>query len=277
MQRRLVPLMLAALALSGCTGLAQVEPVTFPDPARDAVTFWGHACSYIDVGGTGVVLDPVFEKSLWQRRRFIGAPPDQALRDTRVVLISHAHDDHTSPKTLARFPRGTVVLCSRPAADFLAKEGIEARAMAPGEQFDLGEVTIVAVAVFHPGSRKGLERGADGRALGWVIKTPDATIFYSGDSDYCSAFANVGWTYAPDIAILNVNGHLKPPDAARAAADLGAPVVIPSHWGAYGYWLIGGNRHPRGEKELERLLGERLHVLRVGQSFKLDAVRRQRP
>jgi len=87
----------------------------------------------------------------------------------------------------------------------------------------------------------------------------------------------VGWTYAPDVAILNVNGHLTPPDAARAAADLGARVVIPSHWGAYGYWLVGGNRHPRGEKELERLLGDRLHVLRVGQSFKLGDGAARRP
>jgi len=269
----LLLLLISSLVLAGCTGLAQVEPSTYPDPARNAITFWGHACSYIDVNGTGIVLDPVFETWLWQRHRFIGSPPDPALRDARVVLISHAHDDHTSPKSLARFPKDTVVLCPKPAAEFLAKEGIEAKAMAPGEQFTIGDVRIVAVPVFHPGTRNGLQRGADGRALGWVIETLEATIFYSGDSDYCSSFADVGWTYAPDIAILNVNGHLKPPDAARAAADVGAPVVIPSHWGAYSYWMVGGNRHPRGEKQLERLLGDRLHVLRVGQSFKLDAAR----
>lgn len=276
MRRSFWLLLMASLALAGCGGLAQVEPSTYPDPVPDAITFWGHACSYIDVDGMGIVLDPVFDKSLYQRRRFIGAPADQALRNARVVLLSHAHDDHTSPKSLRHFPKETVVLCPKPAAEFLSKKGIEAKAMAPGEEFTLGDVTIIAVTVFHPGTRKGFQRGADGRALGWVVKTPHATIFYSGDSDYCSSFADVGWTYAPDIAIVNVNGHLKPPDAARAAADLRAPVVIPSHWGAYGYWLVGGNRHPRGEAELQRLLGERLHVLRVGQSFKLaDAPARQ--
>lgn len=277
MRRRLLLSLIASLVLSGCGGLAQVEPSIYSDPARDAITFWGHACSYIDVNGTGIVLDPVFDKALWQRRRFIGSPPDQVLRDARVVLISHAHDDHTSPESLRRFPKGTVILCPKPSARFLASEGLEAKAMAPGQQFTIGEVTIVAVPVFHPGRRKGLVRGMDGRALGWVVKTPHATIFYSGDTDYCSTFADVGWTYAPDIAILNVNGHLRPPDAARAAAALGARVVIPSHWGAYGYWFVGGNRHPRGEKELERLLGERLHVVRVGQSFKLGDTAARRP
>lgn len=277
MRRTLLLALIGCLALSGCGGLAQVEPSTYPDPARDAITFWGHSCSYIDVNGTGIVLDPVFEKSLWQRRRFIGAPSEQVLRDARVVLISHAHDDHTSPGSLRRFPKGTVVLCPKPSAEFLARKGVDAKAMTPGQEFTIGDVTIVAVSVFHPGTRRGLQRGADGRALGWVLKTPHATIFYSGDSDYCSTFADVGWTYAPDVAILNVNGHLKAPDAARAAADLGARVVIPSHWGAYGYWLVGGNRHPRGEKELERLLGDRLHVLRVGQSFKLGDAATRRP
>jgi L-ascorbate metabolism protein UlaG (beta-lactamase superfamily) len=107
-----------------------------------------------------------------------------------------------------------------------------------------------------------------------VIVTPHATIFYSGDTDYCSTFADVGHTYAPDIAILNVNGHLPPVDAARAAAALRAPIVIPSHWGAYGYWLAGGNRHPRGQHELETLLGRRLHILQVGESMALAAAAR---
>jgi L-ascorbate metabolism protein UlaG (beta-lactamase superfamily) len=161
-------------------------------------------------------------------------------------------------------------LCPAPSAEFLAGEKIAAKAMAPGEEFKIGDVRIVAVPVFHPGSRRGIYRGADGRALGWVVITPVGTIFYSGDTDYCSTFAEVGETYAPDVAILNINGHLRPPDASRAALALRSPVVIPSHWGAYTYWIVGGNHHPRGEAELRQLLGERLHVLQVGESFALE-------
>src|SRR5262249_21138491 len=40
----------AVVALAGCSGLAHVEPSKYPDPKRDSITFWGHACSYIDVG-----------------------------------------------------------------------------------------------------------------------------------------------------------------------------------------------------------------------------------
>ena len=273
--RRAWLVLAAAASLAGCTGLAKVEPSRYPDPKRDSVTFWGHACSYIDVGGMGIVTDPVFDKSLYQRRRFIGSPPDEALRAARVVLISHAHDDHLSPSSLRRFPKDVVILCPKPSAEFLAKEKISARAMAPGQAFEIGGVRIVAVTAFHPGTRKGFQRGADGRALGWVVITPRGTIFYSGDTDYCSTFSNVGRAYAPDIAILNVNGHLEPPDVARAAAALDAAVVIPTHWGAYRYLLVGGNR-PRGEDELRRLLGKRLHVLQVGESLALEPTARAR-
>ncbi len=274
--RRALFILCATLLLAGCSGLATVEPSVYPDPPRDRITFWGHACSYIDVGGTGIVTDPVFQTSLWQRHRFIGSPPDQALAGVRVVLISHAHDDHLSPVSLRRFPKDVVILCPAPCASFLADQNIAAKAMAPGDEFRIGDVRIVAVAVFHPGSRRGIYRGMDGRALGWVVVTPAGTIFYSGDTDYCSTFADVGETFAPDVAILNVNGHLKPPDAARAALALGAQVVIPMHWGAYRYWIVGGNRHPRGEAELKRLLGDRLHVLHVGESLALEkAPRRQ--
>jgi L-ascorbate metabolism protein UlaG (beta-lactamase superfamily) len=263
-------------ALSGCSGVTQVDPATYAEPGRDQVTFWGHACFYIDAGGTGIVTDPVFKKNLWQRRRFIGAPPEGALARTKVVLISHAHDDHLSAETLAKFPKDVVVLCPAPAAKDLAKAGIAAKALKPGEDYRAGDVRIIAVAAHHPGTHLGTHAAADGRALGWVIVTPSATVFYSGDTNYVSSFADVGWTYAPDIAILNVNGHLRAPDAARAAWATRAPVVIPSHWGAYGYWVVGGNRQPRDEDELKTLLGDRLRVISVGKSLPLEGAAARR-
>ena len=47
------------------------------------------------------------------------------------------------------------------------------------------------------------------------------------------ASKRIGDEFKPDLAILNVNAHLPPDDAARAHADLGYPRVISSHMGAY--------------------------------------------
>ncbi|HEX6789773.1 MAG TPA: MBL fold metallo-hydrolase [Candidatus Krumholzibacteria bacterium] len=268
--RRAIALLAVCVAIASCSGVAQVDPHRYAEPPRDSITFWGHACVFVDAGGLGFVTDPVFEKGLWQRRRFIGSPPPEVLQRVRVILLSHAHDDHTSPESLALFGDGVTILGPPPAVEFLAKQGIAAKAMRPGDEHVVDGVRFIAVAVHHAGGRMSVTASADGDALGWVVVTPAATLFYSGDTDYCSTFSDVGWTYAPDIAILNVNGHLMPADASRAARATRAPVVIPAHWGGYGYWVVGGNRHPRGEAQLARLLGKRLHVLAVGKSLPLS-------
>lgn len=258
-----------ALALTGCGGLATPSPELFPTPPRDALTFWGHACVYIDIDGVGFVTDPVFERSVYLRSRRSPVPPVSSYAGAQVVLISHTHDDHMSPETLRTFPERVVILCPQPSAKHLKDVGRTVQVMKPGDTFELGEVRITAVAAHHPGPRFGIDAVADGRALGYIIETPLATIFYSGDTDYFSGFSNVGTTYRPDIAILNVNGHLASTDATRAAWATDAPIVIPTHWGGFKYWLVGGNKRPRDYETLSRVIGERLHVLEVGQSMPL--------
>ncbi len=273
-RRRTLAFSLLCIAGIGCSGLAQVEPARYAMPKRDHITFWGHACTYVDAGDVGIITDPVFVKNLFQRRRFIGSPPVETIQRTRVILLSHAHDDHTSAASLRMFPKDATILAPEPAVRYLEGEGIKAKAMRPGDVFEVDGVRLIAVAVHHPGSRYGVRAASDGRALGWIIQAPTATIFYSGDTDYCSSFSDIGRSYAIDVAILNVNGHLRGLDASRAARDLRVPVVIPTHWGAYGYWVVRGNRHPRDEDDLKRALGDRLHVLQVGSSFPLETGRK---
>jgi len=257
------------VACAGCGGLATPNPELFPTPARDAITFWGHACVYIDAGGVGVVTDPVFERSVYLRNRRIDVPPASSYAAAKVILISHAHDDHLSPETLRTFPKDVVILCSFASSKYLKDVGRTVRPMKPGDVFDVEGARITAVAAHHAGSRYGTHASANGRALGYVIQLRSATIFYSGDTDYFSGFSNVGWTFHPDVAILNVNGHLSSTDATRAAWACGAPVVIPTHWGGFKYWVVGGSKRPRDRETLERVLDGRLHVLEVGQSLPL--------
>ncbi|MDH3198272.1 MAG: MBL fold metallo-hydrolase [Candidatus Krumholzibacteria bacterium] len=263
------------LAATGCgaSELATADSVLFPEPARNAVTFWGHACCYIDVDGFGIVTDPVFERSLPLRRRKVGAPPPAHYSGARVVVISHAHHDHLSPATLATFPRGTVVLCPEPAAKHVAELGLEVRAMAPGEAVDYPGGRIVAVAAHHMGGRWGLKGRADGRALGWVVETPYGNVYYSGDTNYFRGFAEVGNRYRPDIAILNISGHLHGTDAVFAAFDTRARTVIPTHHGAYGWLFLGERTEPRDAEEMQRLLGPLLVTLDLGESLPLPLAR----
>ncbi|TMQ65911.1 MAG: MBL fold metallo-hydrolase [Candidatus Eisenbacteria bacterium] len=246
-----------------------IDPLLYPEPPRNAITFWGHACAYIDIGGFGIVTDPVFARRYAViRRRLIAAPPRESFDQAEVVLISHAHQDHLNPKTLARFTPGTIVLCPRPAAKYVAGLGLRVLVMRPGDEFDFPGGTIVAVAAHHPGGRHSLKARSDGRALGYIIRGPRNTIYYSGDTDYFPGIAAIGSKYRPDIALLNINAHLHSEDAVFAIAGLGMPSVVPMHLGAYdGKSTRLG---PRWRAELVGALGSTIVPLEVGESISLS-------
>ncbi len=247
----------------------------YAEPKQNAITFWGHACAYIDVGGVGIVTDPVFTNHYATiRRRLIPAPPPQAYDQTRVVLISHSHHDHLNAATLKRFPTRAIILAPAPAVRYLAKHGIQARVMAPGDEFAIPGGSIVAVAALHPGGRHSLRSRADGQALGYVIQTSSSTIYYSGDTEYFAGFAEIGTRYDPDIALLNINAHLHSPEAIIAVADLGMPIVLPIHYGAYNGRSVRYGPQWRGD--LERALGPTVVPIEVGESYPILPADRRR-
>jgi L-ascorbate metabolism protein UlaG (beta-lactamase superfamily) len=264
-------LLLAALAcLAGCAyTVAKPDVETFDVPRRDAITFWGHACSYIDIDGFGIVTDPVFDTKTWGRTRTIGAPRRGAYAGARLILISHAHDDHLSPTTIRTFPDSVTVLCPAPSASVASEARKRVKVMKPGEVYVFPGGRIHAVAAHHPGARRGVDAEADGRALGYVIESRHGTIYYSGDTDLFDGFAEVGSRYAPRITLLNVNGHLIGDQAVAAAIATRSPIIVPMHFGAYGFYFWGGYKRPRSEDELKRGLGPKLLVLDLGASLPL--------
>jgi L-ascorbate metabolism protein UlaG (beta-lactamase superfamily) len=273
MEHRGLPVVVLAAILSGGCGAAiyarpRMDPMRFPEPPRDAITFWGHACAYIDVGGFGIVTDPVFTRSYALiRRRIIPAPPPASYDQARLVLLSHAHQDHLSRKTLAGFAPGTTVLCPAPSAKHLSGMNLRVRVVRPGDEVRFPGGTILAVAARHPGGRLSRKARSDGRAVGYVIRTATTTIYYSGDTEYFPGIAAIGARYRPEVALLNLNVHLHSHDALLAIVDLGMPTVVPIHLGAYDG--TSARAGPRWRAELVEALGSTVVPLEVGESLPL--------
>jgi len=266
---------LAAVVVVGCAPAVFVSQPTdarlYPEPTRDTITFWGHSSVYMDLAGTGIVTDPVFEDSYSPiHGRTVPRPPPEAYDQTSIILVSHAHHDHLNPRTLARFSPNAVILCPAPSEKYVRNLGPKVRVMRLGDEFPFHGGRIVAVPALHSGARYLGAVKADGRALGYVIITPTSTIYYSGDTEYFPGIEEIGTRYRPDLAILNVNAHLKPDDALQAMLSLGVPRVIPVHRDAY-----GGRAARRGRKwrdEFDGLAGPLCMPLRVGERYALASL-----
>lgn len=267
---------LIAAASTGCAATFHSHPPTpvhYGEPPADAITFWGHACAYIDVGGYGIVTDPVFSRKYATiRKRLITSPPLSSYDQTRIILISHAHQDHLDPQTLWRFPAKAQILAPAPSAEYLRKHGFSARVMRPGDTYEFPGGSVTAVAALHPGYRLSLKARSDGRAIGYIIRTSSETIYYTGDTEYFSGFSKVGSKYRPDVVLLNLNGHLHSGEAVAAIRDLGTPTVIPIHFGAYNGKMV--RLGPQWRAELMDSVGQTVVPLEVGQSYSLTSVAR---
>ena len=74
------------------------------------------------------------------------------------------------------------------------------------------------------------------------------TLYFAGDTNVFGDMALIRRIYAPDVAVLPIGDHftMGPREAAVAAELLGAPRVIPSHYGTFG--LLTGT--PEALREL---------------------------
>lgn len=246
----------------------------FKIPQTNAITFWGHASFYVDVEGYGIAIDPVFDDRAFVRWRHKPIPRADCYSGTRLILITHAHTDHLSIDTIRGFPQEAVILCPRPSERYISTLGREVRPMSPGEEYMFPGGRVVAVMAKHAGTRYGVRSQTDGGAMGYVIYTQYGTVYFSGDTSLFEGIYEVGRKHAPDIAVINITGHLHGEDAVEAARAVGSEIIIPAHFGTYGYLFVPARDEPRDYDDLARGLGDRLVLLGLGESYPLTRAAR---
>jgi len=102
-----------------------------------------------------------------------------------------------------------------------------------------GSVTVgdVKLTLTHANHSSTAPDGRNvGESCGFVIRpTGGKTVYVAGDTSVSSDMALIGRLYRPDVAILPIGDHytMGPEEAALAAELVGAPVVVPAHWGAF--------------------------------------------
>ncbi len=186
-----------------------------------------------------------------------------------VVLISHNHYDHLSIESIEmieeRFKPQYIVPLNN--GQFIARAGV------PQERITelditaskvLGETRVTLEPARHWSARGFRDRN---RYLwgSFMIETPEARIYFAGDTGYGTHFKALQEKYGQiDMALLPIGAyeprwfmeqmHMNPSDARSAAEDLGSPQVMGIHFGTFK--LTNEGRHDP-EMNTKEILSER--------------------
>jgi L-ascorbate metabolism protein UlaG (beta-lactamase superfamily) len=200
-----------------------------------ALHLWwlGQSGFLVKVDDRFLLLDPYLSDSLTEK--YAGTPTPH-VRMTRcvvdparlgfvdVVTASHGHTDHLDPVTL-RAVRPRALVCP-PGLRALAFEraGVVPRVVEVDETVGVAGFDFTAVPAEHE---------SPGGAVGFVVGSGPWTLYHAGDTTAYPGLGERLRPFAPDVALLPINGKVGNMDgreAARIAKEARAGVVVPCHF-----------------------------------------------
>ncbi len=231
-----------------------------PSRRADAVsgqfsaTYIGHATLLIRLGGLTVLTDPNFDEALGRFLPRVSAPgiPLRGLPRLDSLLLTHAHADHLSFKSLDALPQDIPLYAPPVIARWLRRRGYgHLEPIAPGESRDLGGIRLYAAAATHRGNRYGVDRWRH-EANMYLLETNTVSCFFAGDTSLTPESTHLVDRQIRekgrrlDVALLPIGhapwwkpgfrkGHLTSDDALALFDRLGARYLIPYHWGTFNH------------------------------------------
>lgn len=217
------------------------EPATWKHDALTAA-WLGHATVMLNLHGSWVLTDPALERRIGIGRGRAKVGPrrlvEPALRPSElprpdVILLSHAHMDHTDLGTLRLLPRDVPVVVQAGNID-LVRRFDQVYELEWGQHVQLEGLRIEATQARHWGARMMTDnhRGYGG----YLIQKGGSTVLFAGDTAYTDVLTPLGRRGQIDLAILPIGAydpwitnHASPEQAWLMFRRLGAEWVLPVH------------------------------------------------
>lgn len=221
------------------------------DPSKTMLFRLGHSTLLIWLEGDFWLTDPVFSNraspfSFAGPKRFHNPPISiDQLPNIKGVIFSHNHYDHLDKKA--------VKLLADKVEQFYMPIGMGGDLVKWGilpekinefdwhETMSVGDVELIATPSQHFSGRSMTDSN---KSLwsSWVIKSNNASLFFSGDSGYFDGFKTIGEQYGPfDVSFIETGAynelwpdvHMMPEESIQAHLDLNAKVMVPIHNGTF--------------------------------------------
>jgi L-ascorbate metabolism protein UlaG (beta-lactamase superfamily) len=190
------------------------------------ITYLGHSCFLLDLGGTRVLFDPFITYN---------DLAESVKKDTiqaDYILLSHGHQDHLADaEYFAQKDKATVVAIYEICEWYKAKGIDQVVPMNIGGKVDLEFGTVRMVNAVHSSVLPDGSYG--GNPAGYVIETADKVIYYAGDTALTYDMKLIAELYGRiDVAFLPIGGCLTMDiyDALLAANWVNTRRIIGMHY-----------------------------------------------
>ncbi len=214
--------------------------------------WYGHSVLLLQISGKNLLIDPMLGNNAspiapFKTKRF--SQNALAVIDTlptiHAVLLTHDHYDHLDLESIKKLmPKVTTWFVALGVSRHLERWGVPESHITEFSWWD--EIAFEDIKLTFTPSRHFSGRGLADRAKslwgGWVFKTENHSIYWSGDGGYGPHFKEIGEKLGPfDWAFMECGQynphwhaiHMYPEEAVQAAHDVRAKVATPVHWGGF--------------------------------------------
>lgn len=253
----------------------------YSGPSR--LVWFGHSTFLLQIEGKNILIDPMFGNvpaphPMLGSKRFSTSLPIQIEQLPKIdaVIFSHDHYDHLDYGSV-QLLKDKVDMFYTPLGlgSHLTEWGVDPAKIVALDWWDevvANGITFISTPAQHFSGR-GITDGSKTLWSGWVIKSKEDTIFFSGDSGYGPHFKEIGRLLGPfDFAMLECGQynelwkeiHLSPEETAKAGVDVKARAIMPIHWGAFKLALHPWTEPVERVSKAAKALGIPLVVPRIG-------------
>lgn len=236
--------------------------------------------------GKRVLIDPYLSDSLTKKYADTSRPHIRMservldpglLRDISVVTSSHNHTDHLDGETLVP------VLKNNPAIKFIipeANRNFVAERVKCDINFPIGlndgaSITVDDFTFYGvPAKHNEVERDDRGNSkfMGYVIEFGKWKVYHSGDTVWFDELVEILKPFAPDLALLPINGNdptrgvagnLDCKEAVELGKAIDAGYVIPCHYNMFTFNTADVNNFKKEAGEMD----QPVIILQHGEKF----------